>query len=104
MRPRRGDRFRSTRDVEVRGLVTFRNPSSGGFKAVLPRGEIVIVENDPPRDAKAVYTVPERYEALEQLLVPTEDRNSKTYGSYTLVIRFEQLTEAFELLGRSGAA
>jgi len=99
MTPRRGDQYRSTRDVAVRGLVTFRNPSSGGFKATLPSGEIVIVENDPPPHAKGVYAVPQRYEALEQLLVPADDLKSRAYGSYALVISFDQLAQDFERVG-----
>ncbi len=104
MRPTGGDRYRSIRDVEVRGLSRFRNPSSGGFKATLPRGEIVTVKRDPPPQAKAVYALPERYEDLEQLLVPPEDLASKAYDGYSLVIRFEELDRDFEFLGRRGAA
>ncbi len=99
MTPRRGDRYRSKRDVPVGGIVTFRNPSSGGFRATLSGGEIVTVKSDPPPGAKGVYVRPERYEALEQLFVPAPDFESEAYDSYALVISFEQLTQDFEKVG-----
>ncbi len=104
MTPKRGDRYRTIRDVRVRGLVTFNNPSSGGFLAVLPRGEVVVVEHDPPAKARGVYAIPQRYEELEPALVPERDRMSDAYGSYALTISFDQLNEDFEQLPPSGAA
>ena len=96
LRPARGELYRSKRNVAVRGLTTFRNPSSNRFRAVLPRGEIVSLEYDPPSLATSVYAMPRRYNALERMLVPAADRSSDAYGGYALVISLEQLAHDFE--------
>jgi hypothetical protein len=79
------------------GLVSFRNPSSGGFRALLPGGEEVVVESNPPRDATGVYAIPARGD-LERLLVPHADLEDPAYAGYALVITFDQLAKHFELV------
>lgn len=46
----------------------------------------MIVENDPPMGAKAVYCSPENYEEMEIVVVPAEDRGMEKYSGYALVI------------------
>jgi hypothetical protein len=96
LRAARGQLYRSKKNVAVRGLATFHNPSSKRFRTVLPRGEIVSLEYDPPSLATSVYAVPRRYNALERMLVPASDRSSVAYGGYALVIPLEQLAHDFE--------
>ena len=96
MAPRSGDRYRSIRDVAVGIHVTYRNPSSDGFHGTLPSGEVVTVEFSPPPQATAVFAVPERRGALERVLVPAKELQSRAYDSYGLVITLEQLASDFE--------
>lgn len=102
MRPTKGMRFRAIRDVPVHVQVTYRNPSSDGFRATLPRGEVVVVQADPPQEARAVYALPDRYESLEPTLVPAQELRSGAYQSYSLVLMLDQLDSDFEVL--SGGA
>jgi hypothetical protein len=95
-RPRKGQRYRSTADLEVGGLTLFAAPASGGFRACLPCGETVTVEFDPPPHATAVSARPDRYGELEPTLVPEADRKNGKYVGYALVIDLNQLANHFE--------
>jgi len=96
MKLRKGQRYRSRHDTPVRGVITYLNPSSGSFEAVLPKGETVMIESTPPSHATAAYAVPERYGELEGRLIPAEERLKPAYGSYALVIPFDTLERDFE--------
>src|SRR5262245_1417424 len=97
MKPRSGQHFRAIRDTPVNGVVILRAPATGGFRATLPRGELVMVETDPPSHATAVYAKPVRYREMEHLLLPPGEVKGQHYDSYALVISFESLDRDFEL-------
>jgi hypothetical protein len=96
MAPKGGDRYRSLREVPVGVHLTYRNPSSGGFRGTLPSGEVVTVEFDPPPHAKAVSAVPVRYEALAQILVSPQELHNRAFDTYRLVITLDQIASDFE--------
>ena len=98
MRPRKGQRYRSLHDTPVRGVITYRNPSSGSFRGVLPQGEVVKIESTPPSSATAAYAIPERYSELESQLISGGETRSSAYGSYALVISFGSLEADFEVV------
>jgi hypothetical protein len=94
-RVRKGQRFRSLRDVGVLTLVAFKNPSSGGSDSTLPAGETVVIDDDPLPESTAVYATPERYGALEGRLVPQSDLSDPAYNFYTLIVPLDSLANDF---------
>jgi hypothetical protein len=108
MSPRKGQRYRSTAEVEVGGEVHLAAPASYYFRARLPLGEVVTVQSDPRPHQTTVFVRPDRYEELEPMLVPEMHRlnawkrPAPEYGGYTLVIDLSELAEHFEAMGEVG--
>ncbi len=100
-RPQKGQRYRSLKDLKVNGVVTFSMPFTGSFQGVLPKGEILVVEYDPPPRANGVYLQPENFEALETRLIPHEDRTHPKYDSFAISATFDSLEQDFERLNNS---
>jgi hypothetical protein len=96
---RKGQRYRTVRDLEVGVLTHFRAPFTDGARAILRAGEVFTVALDPAALATAAQCNPERYEALEKELVPEEDRTDQKYSGYSLVIDFESIERDCELVG-----
>jgi hypothetical protein len=94
-RPVRGELYRSKGKIKLKGIATFRSAPSAHFDTVLSRGEIITLAYSPPTDATAIYTVPRRYNSLEQLIVPSKYRDKKEYSAYALVCSLDQLAADF---------
>ena len=84
----KGQRYRTLRNLEVGVLTHYRAPFAGGARAILHAGEVFTVALDPPAHTVAASCEPQRYEALQEELVPTEDRIAGNYSGYSLVIEF----------------
>jgi hypothetical protein len=95
---RKGQRYRTVRDVGVGLLIHFRAPFTDGARATLRAGEVFTIALDPPALATAAQCNPERYEALEKELVPEEVRTDQKYSGYSLVIDFESVERDCELV------
>jgi hypothetical protein len=50
------------------------------FEAVIPKGTVLVAPYDAVESAEGFYCVPERYDEMESLLVPVEDRLADKYG------------------------
>ena len=95
--PRRGQRYRARVDVPVTCMTSWATPFTGGYERVLPAGEIVVIANDPPAGATAVYAEPENYRRLHAVMVPLSDRlQFWVYRGYYLALRLAQLESDFE--------
>jgi hypothetical protein len=94
----KGTRFRSRRDLTVNGIISFGAPFSGGFEAVLPANEVLVLDNDPPPNARGMWLVPERYDHFEAMFVPSRDRSHDGYGGYAVAIGYEQVGSDVEVL------
>ncbi len=92
---RKGMRFRSLREVSVRGIVVYGAPFSTGFDAVLPAGEILVCDQPGPQ---GMWLVPERYAHFEQLFVPAQDRQSPDYNGYAISCSFGQIGQDYETI------
>lgn len=102
MEIRKGCRFRSRRPTPVTCLTSWATPFTGGYDRVLPAGEILVVANDPPAGATAVYCDPARYRALHARMVPWRDRlNLLFYRGYYLCVPIETLRTEFEPVSHS---
>ena len=95
-RPVRGELYRSRGKIKLKGIAAFRTASSAQFDTVLSRREIITLAYSPPSDATAIYTVPRRYNSLEQFIVPPKYRDKKEYSAYALVCSLDQLAADFE--------
>jgi hypothetical protein len=95
---RKGQRFRSKAPVEVTCLTSWAAPYTGGDKRTLPADEVIVIANDPPATATAVYCNPERCEELHTEMVPLSDRTHPLYRGYYLAVKVAALRTEFEQL------
>ena len=94
----KGTRFRSRRDVVVKGIITFAAPFSDGFEGVLPANEVLVLDSEPHPSAKGMWLVPERYDHFETVFVPSRDRAHEGYGGYAVAIDYDQVGADVEVL------
>ena len=81
---RRGERFAVVSDTEARVLTHWRGPATGGGRARLARGTVLVADQDQSPDAPGFSLVPEDYERLETALVGSGDRHAEGYSGYSL--------------------
>jgi len=81
-----GERWIVTSDLPTTGVTHWYAAFTGGFECVVPSETILIVANDPPHGATAVYCRPEDYEEMQRRLVPSEQLERSKYAGYSLVI------------------
>jgi hypothetical protein len=74
----KGMKFRSLRELQVRGMIAYGAPHSSGFDATLPAGEVLVCSQQP--GPQGMWLVPERYQHFEQVFVPERDRPNPEYG------------------------
>jgi hypothetical protein len=86
---RKGQRYRTRAPMEILYTTQWYAPFTGGGRGVLPAGTVFVVEHDPPPAARAAACLPENGKEIEALLIPEEDRRSKKYGGFTLVMDLE---------------
>ncbi|MGP8201453.1 MAG: hypothetical protein ACLQU4_18335 [Limisphaerales bacterium] len=97
----KGMKFRSLREVQVRGVVAYGAPYSTGFDGTLPVGEIVVCSQEP--GPQGMWLVPERYKHFEQLFVPEQVRQNPDYGGYAVECLFSQIGQDYEMVGEKAA-
>jgi hypothetical protein len=92
-----GDRFRMTRDADLGVTYIYYAPAhTVGGRAVLPAGT-VIVALDQVEGATMFVGYPERYDDLEAVAVPEEERNGNGYaGGYAVYFNVSDVGELLE--------
>ena len=102
MNVERGQRYRAKVDVSVTCMTSWAAAFTGGYDRVLPKGETLVIANDPPPGATAVYADPENYRKLHSTMVPITDRlQFWVYRGYYLCVRLAQLDSDFEAVNIS---
>lgn len=100
--PRKGNRFRAIRDIEVHVGIWFHAPYSSSCRGVIPKGEILRLDYDPdPSETTGCTLAPERYDDLEEQLVDSAARSDGPYSGYTLSVSYVELDRDFEWLDLS---
>ncbi len=94
----KGQKYRSRHQIEVQVLTHWRAAFTGGHKARLRPGQVIVVCDSLVEGASAVACLPDDPKGLESELVPDIDRQSEKYAGYSLVIFLNQLGEDFELV------
>ena len=95
--PATGERYRARHDVAVRLWVGRGEDALASLEAVLPAGEVLEIEEQPP-DSEWIFAQPVRYNELETALVPPEYRDTPYYGGYGIVVDPRSLLADFELI------
>jgi hypothetical protein len=95
-KPRKGQRYKALRDIQIESIVLFGAPFSSASRGILPKGEIITIEKDPKEEATLAIAVPNHYKDLEEVFVPKRDRMDSKYSDYYLVMRFRTLAKEFE--------
>jgi hypothetical protein len=99
--PKKNDRFRTTKALEVQGIIIFGAPCSGGFRGQLPAGEVMILDYEPKPWAKGVWLRPERYRHFEQLFVDEKTRRDPEYDRFAVNASYDELSENYEAIAGS---
>lgn len=74
-------------------------PYTTGHQGLVPTGEVLVVDPDPPPAATVISAAPERYALLEPWLAG-DAASVRKYQGYTLIVDLEQLAH----LGRPARA
>jgi hypothetical protein len=85
-RVRKGERFVAAEDFSTGGLTQWNAPFTGGNDMIVPKGTVLVALHDQNEGAPGFACLPERYEEMEKLLVPEEDRTADKYAGYYLVL------------------
>jgi hypothetical protein len=97
MNVKKGQRYRAKCDVLVTCMTSWAAPYTGGYKRTFPKGQTLVIANDPPPEATAVYADPINYRSLHSAMVPMRDRlQFWVYRGYYLCITLPQLETEFE--------
>jgi len=97
-----GDRLVARSQVEVKGLVHWRAPMTSDLSGTVPAGTVVEVKHEPGPSASVVYCWPIDYDAVAELLIPSDERDSLKYDGYGLVIHLAEIGGAWSLLDSLG--
>jgi len=94
---RLGQVYRALADVKILGMVIMKATGSGGFYCTLPKGTLIVIDNEPRTWplSKGAYAIPLNYKELERKLVPPQEIDSPLYKMYTLVPTFKDLKRNF---------
>jgi hypothetical protein len=96
LEPRSGEQLRLIDETEARYSLWFRKPWQDGGTARLPQGTILVVCFDAGPAEYDVRTVPDRYDELENLIVPVHSRQ-RAYNGYEVRIAKSALAEVAEV-------
>lgn len=72
--------------------ISWAAPYSTGHQGVVPAGEVIVLDPDPPPGATAIAATPERYDLLEPWLVGGEAK-MRRYQGYHLIADRERLAQ-----------
>jgi hypothetical protein len=97
--PRKGDLYKSKRDLKVKFLTTWSTSYKGGGAATLYKDETIWIDSEPLEDKPiGVSALPVAYEKFEQRIMVSSERNTGKYTGYYLSIETILLYENFELI------
>ena len=96
--PKGGEIFEALVDVEISYLTHFLAPYTGGAKAMLLKGEQVII-NPPSQEMPFSYRCDAvRSEDIEKCIIPRSDSESYKYDGYSLSIKTILLNTHFRIV------
>jgi hypothetical protein len=102
---KRGDRFETTRDVEVTALTHWPAPTTDGFDARLPAGVVVVALKDAEDEWQklpGLPVAPEDYDEWERRLPSGSDRalreEPRGYDGFHLSFSVEDIGETLRRL------
>ena len=97
--PQKGDVYESLEDVKLSYLTAWLAPFTGGGKAIFPKGQRLVVPDEPPvPNPIAVYADPVDYKTVEDLVVPAEDRMSPEYSGFYFSVPTGVILSKFRLV------
>jgi hypothetical protein len=94
----KGMQFRAKHDLSVSGVVCVDDGSRRRFGGSLPAGEILNLEVEPPSWSKTMWLRPARYQELEAIFVPEQDRRDATYRGYAVRLTHDQVGPELEVV------
>lgn len=96
--PRQGDHYIAKHEQLIHYLTAWKAPYTGGGETLLYKGETIWLEDDPGERPLAVYALPLDYSALEQRMVPQQERQARRYAGFYFCIKTLDLARHFSLV------
>ena len=82
---KKGNKFAAIEDIKTKGMSHWFKPYSGDFPTVIPKGTILVADDNQLEGTKGFYLIPEDYKGMEEKLVPKEIRAQEKYSNYSFV-------------------
>jgi hypothetical protein len=103
--PRPGEIYELIGDAEISYVTHWSAPFTGGGKGLLRQGtRIRVAEGVIDPEPIGVYADPLEKSRIEAVLIPEAERNSSTYGGFSLFISTSELNRLFRLVTTNDAA
>jgi O-acetyl-ADP-ribose deacetylase (regulator of RNase III) len=94
--PKGGEVYEALHDVEINYLTYFMAPYSGGDKAILPKGERVIIHTPKKQRPIGYYCTPINYGEIEKAIIPAATFDDPAYTDYSLSVKTLLLNKDFK--------
>ena len=94
--PRKGECYKTLRNVPANSLMTFNGPYSCDERVIIPKGVCVKIEwLSSIEEPVFVYASPIDKAGMENILVPQDSREDPKYNGYLLFIMTTEFEDGF---------
>jgi len=94
--PTGGEVFESLRDTPISYLTHYMAPYTGGDKAIILKGERIIVSKPNKPKPSGYYCYPLNTEEVEKRIIPDSERNDPQYNGFSLYMDTSSIVQNFK--------
>lgn len=93
---KKGQKYKSTKFLKVKGLIKFGKGYEKIFEGVLPKGKIVISQHNTSQSSAYVEFKPEKYKFFERMYLSSEDKENPDYQCFVVLLSPSELEQSFK--------
>jgi O-acetyl-ADP-ribose deacetylase (regulator of RNase III) len=93
--PKGGEVYEALQDTQISYLTHFMAPYTGGDKAIILKGERILVSEPNNPKPSGYYCYPLNADEVEIRIVPSSDRNDPQYNGFSLFIDTSSINQNF---------